>query len=67
MSDNWWSSTKECKSKAEMSYLRKVKMSLSLPKIRAWEANFGLGDDEHARLVTDRSVDRGSGGTAYLS
>jgi hypothetical protein len=44
-----------------MSYLRKVEMSHSLPKIRAWGANFGLGDDEQAGLTTDRSVDGGSG------
>ena len=44
-----------------MSFLRKVEMSHSLPKIRAWRANFGLGDDEQARLTTDRSVDGGSG------
>jgi len=42
-----------------MSYLRKVEMSHSLPKIRAWGANFGLGDDEQAGLATN--VDGGSG------
>jgi len=36
-----------------MSYLRKVEMSLSLPEIKAWEANFGLGDDERTRSATD--------------
>jgi hypothetical protein len=46
-----------CTSKAEMSYLRKVEMSLSLPEIKAWEANFGVGDDEQAGLAADRSVD----------
>jgi hypothetical protein len=33
-----------------MSYLRKVEMSHSLPKIRAWGANFGLGDDSKRDL-----------------